>query len=160
MSFVSDDYRDRLHTTSSSVTARLLHTALSHVCPVAVRGTDLTSFWNKNRTCLLQSIQNQRVISKQGLLFQVFKFLISSTLGIKHVLRKMATSTFTFTSPIPSSQGLLGHHRWLHSQFPPILSVLHCPLGLGELQAYPFPDIVFPPLLLSALSSSLCLVRF
>ena len=27
--------------------------------------------------------------------------------------------------------------------------VLHCPLGLGELQACPFPDVVFPPLPLS-----------
>ena len=33
-------------------------------------------------------------------------------------------------------------------------SVLHCPLGLGKLQACPFPDNVFPPLLLCALSSS------
>ena len=32
--------------------------------------------------------------------------------------------------------------------------VLHCPLGLGELQACPFPDVVFSPLPLSALSSS------
>ena len=31
--------------------------------------------------------------------------------------------------------------------------VLHCPLGLGELQACPFPDVVFPPLPLSASSS-------
>ena len=28
--------------------------------------------------------------------------------------------------------------------------VLHCPLGLAELQACPFPDVVFPPLPLSA----------
>ena len=35
-----------------------------------------------------------------------------------------------------------------------IFSVLHYPLGLGELQAYPFPDVVFPALLLTALSSS------
>ena len=34
-----------------------------------------------------------------------------------------------------------------------IFPVLQCPLGLGELQACPFPDVVFPPLLLSALSS-------
>ena len=27
--------------------------------------------------------------------------------------------------------------------------VLHCPLGLAELQACPFPDVVFPPLVLS-----------
>ena len=32
--------------------------------------------------------------------------------------------------------------------------VLHCALGLAELQACPFPDVVFPPLPLSALSSS------
>ena len=39
----------------------------------------------------------------------------------------------------------------------PVFSVfhfLHCSLRLGELQACPFPDVVFPPLPLSALSSS------
>ena len=35
-----------------------------------------------------------------------------------------------------------------------IFPVLHCPLGLAEFQACPFPDVVFPPLPLSALSSS------
>ena len=40
------------------------------------------------------------------------------------------------------------------SSFLYFFSVLHCPLGLGELQACPFPDVVFPPLLLSALFSS------
>ena len=30
-------------------------------------------------------------------------------------------------------------------------TVFHCPLGLGELQACPFSDVVFPPLPLSAL---------
>ena len=47
-----------------------------------------------------------------------------------------------------------GHHRWFCSQFSPILPVLHCPLGLTELQASPFHDVVFPPLPLPALSSS------
>ena len=32
--------------------------------------------------------------------------------------------------------------------------VLNYPLGLAELQACPFPDVVFPPLPVSALSSS------
>ena len=32
--------------------------------------------------------------------------------------------------------------------------VLHCPLGRAELQACPFLDVVFPPLPVSALSSS------
>ena len=35
-----------------------------------------------------------------------------------------------------------------------LFPALHCPLGLGELQTCPFPDVVFPILLLSALSSS------
>ena len=48
----------------------------------------------------------------------------------------------------------MGHHRWLQNQFPPFFSVLHCPLGLGKLRACLFPDVVFQPLLLSALSSS------
>ena len=38
-------------------------------------------------------------------------------------------------------------------QFSPFFPVLHCSLGLAELQACLFPDVVFPPLLLSALSS-------
>ena len=33
-------------------------------------------------------------------------------------------------------------------------TVLHWPLGLCKLKACPFPDVVFPPLLLSALSFS------
>ena len=61
-------------------------------------------------------------------------------------------SPLTFTYPLTT--GLLGHHRWPHNQFPPFFSVLHCPLGLGELQACPFPDVVLPPHFLSALFSS------
>ena len=47
------------------------------------------------------------------------------------------------------------------SQCPPFFSVFHWPLGLGELQACPFPVVVFPPLFLSTLSSSpfLCALR-
>ena len=40
------------------------------------------------------------------------------------------------------------------NQFLPFFPVLHCPLGLSKLQACLFPDVVFPPLPLSALSSS------
>ena len=41
------------------------------------------------------------------------------------------------------------------NQFSPFFPVYHCPLGFAELQACPFPDVVFPPLPLSALSSYL-----
>ena len=55
---------------------------------------------------------------------------------------------------IPEPRGSLGHHRLFLNQFPPFFSVLHCPVGLGELQICPFPGIVFPLLPLSALPSS------
>ena len=58
-------------------------------------------------------------------------------------------------SSIPEPRGSLGHHRWFRNQFPPFFPVLHRPLVLGDLQACTFPDVVFPPLPLSALSSSL-----
>ena len=59
----------------------------------------------------------------------------------------------SLSSSISEQQGSFGHHRWFHNQFAPFFPVLHCPLGLGKLQACPFPDVVFPPLPLSALSS-------
>ena len=43
---------------------------------------------------------------------------------------------------------------WLCNQVPPFFPILRCPLGLAEPQACPFPDVAFPPLPLSALSSS------
>ena len=46
------------------------------------------------------------------------------------------------------------HHRRFCNQFSPFFPVIHCPLGPAELQACPFPDVVFPPLPVSALSSS------
>ena len=50
--------------------------------------------------------------------------------------------------------------QMISQQFPPFFPVLHCPMGLDELQACPFPDVVFPPLPLSAFSSSYCLIFF
>ena len=44
--------------------------------------------------------------------------------------------------------------QMVSQQVSPFFSVLHCPHGLGKFQACPFHDVVFPPLLLSALSSS------
>ena len=48
------------------------------------------------------------------------------------------------------------------ASFLSVISVLHCPLGLGELQACPFPDVVFPLLFLSArpLPLLLCLAKW
>ena len=49
---------------------------------------------------------------------------------------------------------IVGAPQMISQPVSPFFSVLHCPLGLGELQVCPFPDVVFPPLPLSALSSS------
>ena len=49
---------------------------------------------------------------------------------------------------------VVGAPQIICNQFSQFSPVLHCLLGLGELQVCPFPDVVFPPLLLSALSSS------
>ena len=71
--------------------------------------------------------------------------------------------TFTFLSFIAGLKNCLTVNetsirkrliRWFRNQFPPSFPVLHCTLGQGELQACLFPDVVFPPLPLSALSSS------
>ena len=57
--------------------------------------------------------------------------------------------SLTFTYPLTARA--LGHHRWLHNQFPPFSPVLHCPLWLCELQDCAFPDVVFSLLCLSSL---------
>ena len=72
-----------------------------------------------------------------------------SNLNRKIILEARA---FTFTYPL-TARVVEARHRWLHNWIPPFFSVSHCPQGLGELQACPFPDVVFPLLLLSVLSS-------
>ena len=45
-----------------------------------------------------------------------------------HIKHKMSQFFFYRSpSPIHSPRGSLGHHRWLHNQFPPFFSLLHCP---------------------------------
>ena len=65
-------------------------------------------------------------------------------------LQRLKVAAFAFTfSTYPLTMRIIGA-----PQFPLFFSVLHCLLGLGELQACLFPGVVFPPLFLSALSSS------
>ena len=54
----------------------------------------------------------------------------------------------------PLTPSVIGALRWLYYQFSPIFPVLRCPRWLAELSACPFSDIIFPPLPLSALSST------
>ena len=80
----------------------------------------------------------------------VARNLARARVKILHFLRYKLRSYLSLTSSVPWPRGSLGHHRWFRNQFPPFFHVLHCLLGLGELKACPFPDIVFPPLPLSA----------
>ena len=74
----------------------------------------------------------------------------------KDIRFSQSVSSFRSSSSSSFSQprGSLGHHSWFCNQFSPFFPVLHCSLGLSELQACPFPDVVFPPLPSSALFSS------
>ena len=54
----------------------------------------------------------------------------------------------------PLTTSVVEAPRWFCNQFSPFFHVLHCPLGPAKLQACLFPDVVFPPLPLPALSSS------
>ena len=49
----------------------------------------------------------------------------------------------------PLTARVVGALQMISQPVSSIFPVLHCPVELGELQAYPFPD-VFPPLPLSA----------
>ena len=87
---------------------------------------------------------------------------IRSALNASPIARNTAFLIYAFlirlTLPssvtIPLTARVIGAPQMI---LPPVSSifVLHFPLGPGEFQAYPFPDVVFPRLLLSALSSSL-----
>ena len=74
--------------------------------------------------------------------------LHSNTALVKLIL--FLTSAHLFPNP----EGRWGTTGDFPNQLPPSFSVLHCLLELGELQACPFRDVVFPRLLQSALSSS------
>ena len=51
-----------------------------------------------------------------------------------HATPHSSPSSSSSSSSIPSPRGSLGHHRWFCNQFSPFFLVLHCPLGLAELQ--------------------------
>ena len=69
--------------------------------------------------------------------------------------RKISAETTVIIIIYPLTVRVVGAPQMVsHSVSSPFVPVLHCPLGLGELQVCPFPDVVSLPLPLSALSSS------
>ena len=69
-----------------------------------------------------------------------------------HRNAKLKRPHFIIINPLTAR--VVGAPQMICNQFSPLFPVLHCPLGLAELQACPFPDVVFPHLPLSTLSSS------
>ena len=65
----------------------------------------------------------------------------------------MKTCIFLMNSIYPLSVRVVGALLMISQPVFSIFPVLHCTLGPAKLQACPFPDVVFPPLPLSALSS-------
>ena len=76
---------------------------------------------------------------------------VASQHGLQVILRKTALIIIIIIIINPLTARVVGAPQ-MTSQ--PVFSVLHCLLGFGEFQACPFPTVVFPPLLPSALSSS------
>ena len=71
-------------------------------------------------------------------------------------LQLFGIGVFSFASPhltYPLTARVVGAPQMISQPVSSIYPVLHCPVGLGELLACLFPDVVFPPLLLSAWSS-------
>ena len=71
------------------------------------------------------------------------------------ILMSLAQNSSLCSSLIyPLTTTAVGAPHMISKPVSSISPVLYCPLGLGELQACPFLDVVFPTLSLSALSSS------
>ena len=72
-------------------------------------------------------------------------------LQLPHIINIISHGLYTYHHHLSlNHDGHLGTtDDFTTSFFHYFFSVLHCPLGLGELQACPVPDVVFPPLPLS-----------
>ena len=74
---------------------------------------------------------------------------------ISHGIDPNGTTQFIIIIIInPLTASVVGAPQMISQPDSFIFPVLNCPMGLGELQSCQFPDVVFPPLPLSALSSS------
>ena len=83
--------------------------------------------------------------------FQRLQLIETEDLGCSELLNRKFCWFFIVIIIYPLTARVVGAPHMISQPVSSIFSpVLHCPPGLGELQACPFPDIVFPPLPLSA----------
>ena len=104
--------------------------------------------WNKWKQQQQQScLESQNQVSL--CMFICYVFCITEQAFIQSVFKHCHHHHLSL-----NCDGHLGTTNDFTNHFPKFFPVFHCLLELGELQACPFHDIVFPPLPLSALSSS------
>ena len=96
-------------------------------------------------------------IEKNTIVFQTFEMATANrafgrflSCNEFNYFRHLSLSPSTY----PLTGGVVGAPQMTSQPVFSISSVLSCSLGLGELQACPFLEVVFPPLFLFALSSS------
>ena len=89
---------------------------------------------------------------------------ISEVIGSKLCTQNSILCYLSLTSHLYlNHEGRWGTTDDFATSFLHFFPVLNCPLGLGKLQACPFPDVVFPPFPLSAFvffPLSLCLAKW
>ena len=112
--------------------------------------SSLKTIMNSSLTLVTRRMYEQRT-------FPSIAFIFSPRLRLKtHTHTHTHTHTQTIIIIIyPLSARVVGAPEMISQPVSSIfVPALYCPMGLGELQASPFPNLVVPPLPLSALSSS------
>ena len=89
-------------------------------------------------TCSLSSSRQQRIHRE---CVTHYNRLVQMCVVCENAREVLNNHNFHLISSIPWPRGSLGHHTWFRDQFSPFFPVPHCPLGFGEFQACPFPQL-------------------
>ena len=115
-----------------------------------VRGKESSAVWHATTTCPVPLVLFESVLVDIFVCFDPWILCKNSwTAGELIDVVNAVWSTFTY----PLTAKVTGTPQMTSQPVFSIVSVLHCPLELGDLQACPFPDVVFASFVLSALPS-------
>ena len=101
-------------------------------------------------TCVIGPVQEGRIAESESLHKQADLLFNTESCNSHHLISSHLISSHLSLN----REGRWGTTDDFTTSFLHFFPILHCPLGLGELLTCPFPDVVFPPLPLSALSCS------
>ena len=115
--------------------------------------TAVIQIWQRHSAwCLTMHLPKDLMVVV--IVVDIFLFVLIFNLFVQILnLCRVNLPSFTFAYPL-NRRGHWGTTDGFTTSFLHFFSVFHCPLGLGELQAYPFPDVIFAHIFLSALFSS------